>query len=1087
VRRISVVLPVYNERESIAPCLRGLASALSGEDHEILVCHDTDEDTTLPAIAAMLDRPASVRLVKNTLGRGALNAIRSGFAAAEGDVVVTSMADLSDPPELIPRMAEKIRAGADVVSGSRYMRGGSQEGGPWLKRTLSRIAGVSLRWITGIGTHDSTSNFRAYSKSFLDSVAIESRAGFEIALELTVKAHLAGRRVDEVPSSWVERESGKSNFKLWKWLPSYLRWYLRAAIEPVAVWALAAIAISAWLVRPRSPEIPLIVHRSTALVLAAAAVAGIILARRFRGRTRLVDAAHLAIWLHPWQATLLRGPFAVVDVAATALASAILVGKRPATPVRTLGISILCATIWLAHAVPPFQVPVSDLDVSWAAALDRAAIQGLRAGIDSIFTFGPLGALGTRAYTPELFWTKLVFWQGALQLGLTILLVRIGLSIRSVVESGVFFFLLLVSTMPDSFAYTAVLGIVARASSKPARLGVAWAGMPVLAVLTIAKFSVGTAAVVCALAIIAGVARQVSLRNAALLAAMFVAVLGAAWWAAAQRLTDFPVWLERSLELSSGYGEASSTPAPPLTVPLAAVAVTAFTVHLWIRSGTSAATAAGLVVLWLALKGGFVRASDHTPTFFGFTLVSIYLFAPIKESTKRESRFGPVLRAICAGVSLAGLAATDGVLAPLERSGKNVLRTITQFTAPARLAASNEENLAAASEKNALPRTREAVGDRPIDFVSYRQSLLFLNGLTWSPRPVFQSYLTFTPELMELNADRFEGSTASEFVLFRFEVIDSHWPAMEDALALQAIARNYEPVLSERGFLLFRHGSREAPKPPIAVEIDRAIRFGERLDLAPRAEGVRVLSLKIEPTTLGRARRFLLKAPEIDMEIGLESGAVVRHRIVPGMVRAGAILDPLLRNQADWIAWETGGALLHPTWIRVIEPDPSGCYVEEIEARILLADGIAPTPDPGRASELVLPTLRTPPSAVEASAPPRLDAMQDQDVVVMSAPSEVRFDASVGKHVLAARYGILPSDWKPDGATFRALLRGPDGSERVLLETHLAPIGKEADRRLRFLRIPFEALAPSSVLLRAEPGPGAAGSRDTVWSDVEIR
>ena len=348
MRRISVVLPVYNEKESIVPCLRGLASALASEDHEILVCFDTDEDSTLPAIAAMPDRPASVRLVKNTLGRGALNAIRTGFAAAQGDVVVTTMADLSDPPERIPSMAEKIRAGADVVSGSRYMRGGSQRGGPWLKRTLSRIAGVSLRWITGIGTHDSTSNFRAYSKRFLDSVAIESQAGFEIALELTVKAHLAGRKVDEVPSSWVERESGKSHFRLWKWLPSYLRWYLKAAAEPafvLAVWAGMLVASVLFVARYGSP-IPLMddlelaanyaipgelsVHglwtphnehripmprlvflammgatkdvRSGMIlqvgVLALLALASILVVRRIRGRTRFHDAFFPLLFQH---------------------------------------------------------------------------------------------------------------------------------------------------------------------------------------------------------------------------------------------------------------------------------------------------------------------------------------------------------------------------------------------------------------------------------------------------------------------------------------------------------------------------------------------------------------------------------------------------------------------------------------------------------------------------------------------------------------------------------------------------------------------------------------------------------------------
>ncbi len=59
------------------------------------------------------------------------------------------MADLSDPPAVILLMAEKIRAGADVVSGSRYMKGGSQTGGPFLKRTLSRMAGLSLYYLAG--------------------------------------------------------------------------------------------------------------------------------------------------------------------------------------------------------------------------------------------------------------------------------------------------------------------------------------------------------------------------------------------------------------------------------------------------------------------------------------------------------------------------------------------------------------------------------------------------------------------------------------------------------------------------------------------------------------------------------------------------------------------------------------------------------------------------------------------------------------------------------------------------------------------------------------------------------------------------
>jgi len=286
---ISLVLPVYNEGQNIGECLRRIERGLAGEPHEILVCYDMDEDTTLPAIAAMPDRPASVRLVKNTLGRGAPKAMRAGFAAAQGDVIVTTMADLSDPPELVPRMAQLVRAGAEVVSGSRYMRGGSQQGGPLLKRTLSRSAGLLLYWICGLRTRDPTNNFRAYSPRFLAGVLVESSGGFEIALELTVKAHLAGARVAEIPSSWVDRSAGKSRFRLWKWMPNYLRWFVRAVLAPVLALALL-LASAAWAVHAGGTHVP--AHAGIALAV-------LVLARIVRGRNTRWDILQPALWILP--------------------------------------------------------------------------------------------------------------------------------------------------------------------------------------------------------------------------------------------------------------------------------------------------------------------------------------------------------------------------------------------------------------------------------------------------------------------------------------------------------------------------------------------------------------------------------------------------------------------------------------------------------------------------------------------------------------------------------------------------------------------------------------------------------------------
>jgi glycosyltransferase involved in cell wall biosynthesis len=157
-----------------------------------------------------------------------LNALKAGFQASRGDVVLVMMADRSDEPKDVAVMARLVREGADVVAGSRYVRGGSQEGGPLVKRTLSRLAGVSLHYLAGLPIRDATNNFRAYSRRVVEQIPIEGQASFALALELTLKAHWRGWRVTEVPTTWHDRTAGQSRFRLFAWLPHYLHWYLLA-------------------------------------------------------------------------------------------------------------------------------------------------------------------------------------------------------------------------------------------------------------------------------------------------------------------------------------------------------------------------------------------------------------------------------------------------------------------------------------------------------------------------------------------------------------------------------------------------------------------------------------------------------------------------------------------------------------------------------------------------------------------------------------------------------------------------------------------------------------------------------------------
>lgn len=221
---LDIVIPVYNEGENIRRTLGEIQEKVR-TPHRIWIVYDFDEDNTLPAVRQW-DGPANtIRLARNRYGRGVLNAIRTGFDLVEDGVVLVVMADSSDDLGVADAMFAKINEGYDIVCGSRYMKGGRQFGGPRLKKLLSRAAGISLRCLAGMPTHDVSNSFKMYTARVLRQVQIESTGGFELGMEILVKAHAQGSRIAEVPSTWRDRTAGESRFRLWKWLPSYLHWY----------------------------------------------------------------------------------------------------------------------------------------------------------------------------------------------------------------------------------------------------------------------------------------------------------------------------------------------------------------------------------------------------------------------------------------------------------------------------------------------------------------------------------------------------------------------------------------------------------------------------------------------------------------------------------------------------------------------------------------------------------------------------------------------------------------------------------------------------------------------------------------------
>jgi glycosyltransferase involved in cell wall biosynthesis len=240
---VSIVIPVYNEGEHIDGCLDRILEAVT-LPCEVLVVYDEAADTTVPHARAYAARDPRVVPVENQFGRGPANAIHFGIVSARAPVAVVTMADGCDDAMQIDTLTRLVERGVVVAAASRYTRSGQQVGGPFLKGWMSRVAGLTLFHLARVGTRDATNSFKAYSTEFVRRVGIESDKGFEIGIELVAKARRARLPVAEIPTIWLDRAFGVSNFKLWAWLPRYLKWYFYAFGRKAPIDGFAAVPIT---------------------------------------------------------------------------------------------------------------------------------------------------------------------------------------------------------------------------------------------------------------------------------------------------------------------------------------------------------------------------------------------------------------------------------------------------------------------------------------------------------------------------------------------------------------------------------------------------------------------------------------------------------------------------------------------------------------------------------------------------------------------------------------------------------------------------------------------------------------------------
>jgi hypothetical protein len=173
------------------------------------------------------------------------------------------------------------------------------------------------------------------------------------------------------------------------------------------------------------------------------------------------------------------------------------------------------------------------------------------------------------------------------------------------------------------------------------------------------------------------------------------------------------------------------------------------------------------------------------------------------------------------------------------------------------------------------------------------------SGYDWVPRPVFQSYAAYNPQLAKINNAHLLSSKAPDNIVFRILTIDNRYPSLDDGLSWPTILSNYRLASAQGEFIFLSKDQRRNALPAICSLSSNTFEFGQSISV-PDNKGLIFVEIDLKPTLLGRLMNILFKTSELHIQVLLENGQSKDYRIIPGMAKSGFILSPLVENTKDF-------------------------------------------------------------------------------------------------------------------------------------------------------------------------------------------
>ena len=230
----SIVIPAHNEEGCIAATCEAIAARFAREgiaDYEICVVNDNSRDRTEAVLQELAGRLPAVRYVNNSPPNGFGFAVRKGLESFAGECACIVMGDLSDSPDDILAYYREMKAGAECVFGSRFIKGSRVIDYPPHKLWLNRLANLFIKLLFRLDYNDVTNAFKCYRREVIAGVQPLLSAHFNMTVELPLKAIVRGYSYKILPISWTNRTTGESKLKIKEMGSRYLFIVLYAWLE----------------------------------------------------------------------------------------------------------------------------------------------------------------------------------------------------------------------------------------------------------------------------------------------------------------------------------------------------------------------------------------------------------------------------------------------------------------------------------------------------------------------------------------------------------------------------------------------------------------------------------------------------------------------------------------------------------------------------------------------------------------------------------------------------------------------------------------------------------------------------------------